>query len=144
MVLEDGGSTAVALEDSGGAAGLEGGVGQQFKIAAAVFGGSGGRRTCNNGVGISIIKAKGLLLQCWHQRWQGRQERTRLMQGTYIDGNGKKIGASRRQRRWCGCKDGAGKARARGQWHSTRPAQARQGQFNDGVAKEVTGERENG
>jgi hypothetical protein len=50
---------------------LRGGIGRWFKIAVVVLGGSGGRRTCDDGVGFSIIKAKGLLLQRWHQRWQG-------------------------------------------------------------------------
>ncbi len=45
MALEDGGSVVVALEDGDSAAGLEGGVGRQFKIAAAAFSSSGNRRT---------------------------------------------------------------------------------------------------
>jgi hypothetical protein len=114
MVLEDGGGKALALEDGGTAAGLGGGIGRRFKIAAAALGSGGGRRTCNNGVGISVIKAGGLFLRCQHQRWQEPRERMRPMQGTYIDGNGKEIGISWWQWWWCGCKDGAGKARARG------------------------------
>jgi hypothetical protein len=70
------------------------------------------------------------------------------MKGTYIDINGKEIGVLQRrwQWRWCGCgfKDIAGKARARGLWHGARPAQAKQGQCNDGVSKVVMEERENG
>jgi hypothetical protein len=64
------------------------------------------------------------------------------MRGMYVDRDGKEIGVL--QWRWwqCGCKD-AREARARGQWHGARPAQARKGRCNDGVAKEVMGEREN-
>jgi hypothetical protein len=58
-MLEDGGSAAVALEDDGGTAALGGGFGWQLKIAEAALGGGCGRRTCNNGIGISVIKAKG-------------------------------------------------------------------------------------
>jgi hypothetical protein len=64
------------------------------------------------------------------------------MLGTYVNGDGKEIGVLRQRGRWCGCKDGAGKARVRERWHGARPAQARQGQCNDVVSKEVTGERE--
>ncbi len=39
MVLEDGGGAAVALKDGGGVAALGGGIGRQFKIAAALGGG---------------------------------------------------------------------------------------------------------
>jgi hypothetical protein len=66
------------------------------------------------------------------------------MQGMYVNGNGKEIRVVRQQWQWCRCEYGAGKARARGQWHGSRPAQARQGRLDDGVAKEVTGEKENG
>jgi hypothetical protein len=61
------------------------------------------------------------------------------MQGTYVDGNGEEIGVL--QQRWqrCGCKDGAGKVRVRGGWHVARPAQARGGQCDNGIAKEVMG-----
>jgi hypothetical protein len=63
------------------------------------------------------------------------------MQGMYINSDGEEIGVSR----WCRCKDGAGKARARGRWHhGARPAQASRGKCNNGVAKEVMEERENG
>jgi hypothetical protein len=62
MVLEDGSGKAVALEDGGAAVGLGGGVGRRFKIAAAALGSGGGRRTCDNGIGVSIIKAGGLFL----------------------------------------------------------------------------------
>ncbi len=60
--MEEKGSGVVALEDCGSAAVLGGGVGWKFKVAAAALGGSGSRRTCNNGVGVSIVEAKGLLL----------------------------------------------------------------------------------
>jgi hypothetical protein len=79
MALEDGGGTAVVLEDGGAAAGLGGGVGRHFKIAAAALGSGGRRRTCDNCVGVSVVEAKGILLQCWHQRWQRRQERMHPM-----------------------------------------------------------------
>jgi hypothetical protein len=94
--------------------------GIQLEIAAAALDGGGSRRICNDGigndVGINIVKVKGLLLWHWHYHQQGWQERTRQMQGTYIDGDGKDIGILQRQWRWrwCGCKDYAGKARARG------------------------------
>jgi hypothetical protein len=97
MALKDGSSATVALEDGGDAAALGGGVGRQFKIAAAALGGGGSRRIFNNGVGVSIVEAKGFL-EIGVLRWWWRQ---------------------------CDCKDGAGKARVRGQWHGTRPAQAR-------------------
>ncbi len=64
-MLEDGGGAAVALEDGGGVAALEGGFGWRSKIAAAALG-RGGRRTFNNGIGISVAKAWGLLSQRWH------------------------------------------------------------------------------
>jgi hypothetical protein len=54
MVLEDGGSVAVALKD--------GSIGRWLKIAVLAFAGGGGRRKCKDGVGVSIVKAKGLLL----------------------------------------------------------------------------------
>jgi hypothetical protein len=142
--LKDGGGTTGALEDGGDAAALGGGVGRWFKIVVVALGGSGRRRTCNDGVGVSVVKAKGFLLRHWHQHWQGWQEKTHTMQGTYVDSNGKEIGVLQWRWRQCGCKDGAGKARARGQWHGTRPVQVRQGGCNNGVTKEVTGERENG
>ncbi len=114
MALEDGSSTAVALEDGGGAAVLGGGVGRRFKIAAAVLGGGSSRRTCNDGIGISVVEADGLLSRRQRQYWQGQRQRTRPMRGTYIDGNGsKEIGVSRWRWRRCRCKDGVGKARAR-------------------------------
>jgi hypothetical protein len=59
MVLEDGGGAAVALKDGGSAVALGGGVGRQFKIAVAVLGSGGSRRTCNDGVGVSIAEAEG-------------------------------------------------------------------------------------
>jgi hypothetical protein len=67
---------------------------------------------------------------------------THPMQGTYVDNDGKKIGISWCRQQQCRCKDGAGKVRARGIWHGTRLAQARQGQCNSCVTKEVTGGRE--
>jgi hypothetical protein len=72
LALEDGGGATVALEDGGNAAALGGGIGQRFKIVAAALGGGGRRRSCNNGVCVSNIKAEGFLLQHWHQRQQGR------------------------------------------------------------------------
>ncbi len=91
MALEDGGSMAVSLKDGGGMAALGGGVGKLLRIAAVALGNGGGRRTCDYGISISIVKAKGLLLQCQCQRRQGQQERTRLMQGTYVGSNCKEI-----------------------------------------------------
>ncbi len=61
MALEYGGSAAVALENGGGVGALEDGVGWRLKIAVAALGGGGSRRTCNGGVGISVLEAKGLL-----------------------------------------------------------------------------------
>ncbi len=61
MALEDGGGATVALEDGGGAA-LGGGIGRRLKIAAAVLGSGGGRRTCNKGIGVSVVEAKVILL----------------------------------------------------------------------------------
>jgi hypothetical protein len=49
----------VALEDGGSAAALGGGFGWRLKIAAAALGGGCGRRTCSDGIGISVVKAKG-------------------------------------------------------------------------------------
>ncbi len=57
--MEDGGGVAVMLEDCGSAAALGGGIEQWFKIAVAASGSGGGRRTCDDGVGVSIVKAKG-------------------------------------------------------------------------------------
>ncbi len=59
MVLEDGGGATVALKDGGSAVALGSGVGRQFKIAAAALGSGGSRRTCNDGIGISIAEAEG-------------------------------------------------------------------------------------
>jgi hypothetical protein len=62
--LEDGANATVTLEDGSNAVALGAGVGQRFKIAAGALGGSGcGRRICDDGVGISIVKAEGFLLQ---------------------------------------------------------------------------------
>jgi hypothetical protein len=69
MVMEDGSGTAVALEDGSHVAALGGCVGRRLKIVAAL-GGNDSRRTCDNGIGVSIVKAKGLQLQCWLQCWQ--------------------------------------------------------------------------
>ncbi len=57
--LEDGGSMVMALEDGGGAAALGGGFWWRLKIVAAALGGGCSRRTCNNGIGIRAVKAKG-------------------------------------------------------------------------------------
>ncbi len=63
MEMEDGNGAVVALKDhGGGAAALGGVVGRWFEIAAVALGGSGGRRTCDDGIGISVIKAEGLVL----------------------------------------------------------------------------------
>jgi hypothetical protein len=67
--MEGGSGTEVALEDGSGPATLGGDVEQRLKIAAVALGGVGRRRTCNNGSGASIVKAQGLLLQHWRQRW---------------------------------------------------------------------------
>jgi hypothetical protein len=96
MGLEDGSSAAVALEDGGSSVALGGGIGWWSKIVAAVLGGGGSKRTCTNGIGISITEAGGELLHCWPQHWQGRQERTHLMRGIYVDRDGKEIGVSQR------------------------------------------------
>ncbi len=50
---------AVALEDGGGAPVLGGGFGLQLKIAVVALGGGCGRRTCNDGIGISVVEAEG-------------------------------------------------------------------------------------
>jgi hypothetical protein len=52
-------AVAVALEDGGGALAFGGGFGLRLKIAVAVLGSGCGRRTCNDGIGISVIKAEG-------------------------------------------------------------------------------------
>ncbi len=67
MDMEVGGSAAVALEDCGSAVVLGGGIGQRFKIALVALGGGSDRRTCDNGIGISVVEAKSLLVQCWRQ-----------------------------------------------------------------------------
>ncbi len=89
MASEDGSGTAVALEDGNSVAAFGGGVGRRLKIAA-VLGSGGGGRTCDNGIGVSIVEVKGLLFTtsasvlvrtareeasdardvCW-QQWQG-------------------------------------------------------------------------
>ncbi len=59
MVLEDGGGAAVALEDGGSTAVLGGGVGWRLKTAVAALGSGKGKKTCNDSIGISIVKAEG-------------------------------------------------------------------------------------
>ncbi len=59
MALEDGSGMAVALEDGGSVVALGDGIGRWFKIAAVALGGGGGRRTCNNGIDISVAEAEG-------------------------------------------------------------------------------------
>jgi hypothetical protein len=70
IALEDGGGAAVGL---GGGVGrwrwevaLGGGVGRwrwmAVEDAAVALGSSGGRRKCNDGIGVSVVEAKGLLL----------------------------------------------------------------------------------
>jgi hypothetical protein len=117
----------VALEDGGGAVALEDGVGRQLKIAVAAVGGGGEGRICNDGISVSIVEAKGLLLQHWHQHWQGQQERTRPMQGTYIGSNGKDTGVLQRRWQWRQCRynNCINKARARVQWRRTSTGEAR-------------------
>ncbi len=62
MTLEDGGGMAVALEDGGGMVVLGGGIGQRLRIVVAALGGGDRTRRCNDGISISVVKAKGLLL----------------------------------------------------------------------------------
>jgi hypothetical protein len=126
MALEDGSGAAVALEDGDGVAAFGGGVGRRLKIAA-VLGSGRGRRACDDGIGISVVEAKGLLLQRWYQCWRGRQERKRLMQGTYVGSNGKEIGIFWQWWRWRRHRydDSIDKARARGQWCWTSTGKAR-------------------
>jgi hypothetical protein len=112
-------SAAVALEDGGGAVALGGVLERQLKIAAVALGRGGSRRTCDDGIGVNAVKAKGLPLQRWHQHWQGRQERTRPMQGTYVGSNGEEIG-------YCSGSDGGSGA-------DTTIALMRQGQGDDGT-----------
>jgi hypothetical protein len=74
MVLEDGGGAVVTL----------GGDVVRWRWAAVqdavvALGGGGGRRTCNDGVGIGVVETYGLLVPRWCQRWLGWQERTRPM-----------------------------------------------------------------
>ncbi len=70
MALEDGGGVAVVLKSGGGAVALGGGIGWRLKIAAAALCGGGSRRTCNDGIGVSIVEAEGLLLGRRHQGLQ--------------------------------------------------------------------------
>jgi hypothetical protein len=49
-------TAAVALKDDAGAVALEGGFGQQLKIAVAALGGGCGRRTCKDGIGVLSVK----------------------------------------------------------------------------------------
>jgi hypothetical protein len=136
-------ATAVVLEDGSGVTALRGGIGRQLKIAAVALDGGGGRRTCNDGIGISAVKAEGLLFQRLRQHWQGWQERTRPMQGTYVGSNAKEVGVLR-WRLQCGSADMTIALKRQGQGDDgTGPAQARQGQCDDGVTTKVTREREN-
>jgi hypothetical protein len=48
----------VALEDGGGAPALGGGFGLRLKIAVAALGSGCCRRTCNDGISISIVKTE--------------------------------------------------------------------------------------
>jgi hypothetical protein len=85
-----------AINGGGGhAVALGGGVGRQFKIAA--LGSGGGRRTCINDIGVSVVKAKGFLLRRWCQHWQGLQERTCTMRGTYINSADAKMVSARQE-----------------------------------------------
>ncbi len=115
------------MEDGGGAVALGGGVGRRLKIAAAAVGGSGGRRICNDGISVSIVEAKGLLLRHWHQHWQGQQERMRPMRGMYIGSNGEDIRVSQRRWQWWRYRynNSINKTRARGQWRRTSTGKAR-------------------
>ncbi len=134
----------MALKDVGSATALGGGVGRRLIIAVAALGGGGGRRTCDDGVGVDvgvgILKATGLLL--WRLARTVREDVSDARE--VCQGDGKEIGVLRRRWRLCRCKDGAGKARARGQWHGARPAQVRRGQCKDGFTKKVTEESKNG
>ncbi len=48
----------MALENGGDAAALGGGVGKRLKKSATALGsGGGGRRTCDDGIGVSIVEA---------------------------------------------------------------------------------------
>jgi hypothetical protein len=116
MALEDGSGAAVALENCCVAAALGGGIGRQLKIAAAALGGGGNRRTCNDVIGISAVKAKGLLLPRRHQRQQGGQERMLPMQGADVGSNGKEICVLRRRWWWrrCGYINSVDEGRTRG------------------------------
>jgi hypothetical protein len=79
--------------------------------------------TYNDGIDVGVVKAKGLLLQCWHQRQREQEEGIYWRQVLYIGGNGKEIGL------WwqgqCVCDNCACKARARGRLRQTRPGKAR-------------------
>jgi hypothetical protein len=48
--------------------------------------------TYNDGIGISIVKSEGLLLQRWHLHGGEWREGMRPRQGMYIGNNGKVIG----------------------------------------------------
>jgi hypothetical protein len=86
MELEDGGSAAVALKNDGCALALGGCVGRRLKIAAAAWAAVAAEEhaTCNDCIGISVVKSEGLLLERWRQRQQGWQERMLPMQGTSV------------------------------------------------------------
>ena len=68
-----------------------------------------------------------LILQCWHQRWQGWHKRTHPMQGTYVGSNGNKIGILQWWWWWwwCGYNNSVDEARARGGWRRTSTGKAR-------------------
>ncbi len=124
--LEDCNSTMVVLEDGNGTATLGGSIWRRFNIAAVVLSGSS-RRTCGDSIGVSNVKAEGLLLQRLHHRQQGRQERTCPMQGTYVGSNGIEIGILRRRLWWQqgGYDNSLKVARVRGQWRRTSTGKAR-------------------
>jgi hypothetical protein len=52
-------AVTAALEDGGGRVALGGGFGRLLKVAAVALGGSCSRRTCDDGIGISVVEAKG-------------------------------------------------------------------------------------
>ncbi len=66
----------MVLEDGGGVAVLGGGVGHRLKIAMVALGGGGGRRTCDDGlgvnVGVDVVKAMGKLL--WRLARMARED----------------------------------------------------------------------
>jgi hypothetical protein len=115
MALEDGGGAVVALENGGCTTG------------DAALGSGSNRRTCKDGIGVSVTKAEGLLLQRWRQHQQGQQERMLPMQGMDIGSNGKEIGVLQQWWRWqwCGYIESVDEARVRGRWCRTSTGKAR-------------------